>query len=226
MKIATSTSVLYLYDIFDAVDLVADCGFEGVDIWGGRPHLYRKDYNPTQMEQLKTRLAERNLAVSSFMPAFYRYPHSLSTPNPVVLNDSLEYMRLCINSAAFLGAPVVLIVPDFSLHGQTKAESLRRFTESIDQLADYAAPHALSLGIEVLFPDETDLVNTSAEAMEILQRLNRPNLGVVVDTGTLNLNQEDTDEMIRILGDRLLRVHGNDNDGRRGCESSRPYLPG
>jgi sugar phosphate isomerase/epimerase len=47
MKLGTATSVLYQYTLQDAIPLIARAGYEGVDIWGGRPHAYRRDLSVT-----------------------------------------------------------------------------------------------------------------------------------------------------------------------------------
>ena len=223
MQIGTATSVLYQYALEDALPLLKRCGFDGVDIWGGRPHVYRQDYNPAELNHLRLQIAGYGLAVSSFMPAFYRYPHSLSSANPRVRADSIDYMRMCVDSAAILGAKVVLVVPDHSLHGQPRAEALQRFTESVGRVAEYAQGYDLRLGLEVLYTDETDLFNTSAGALEIIRGLGFTNLGVVVDTGTLNLSKEPPEEMVEQLGDALLQVHVNDN---HGGENQQNLIPG
>jgi protein FrlC len=213
MKLGIATSVLYLYSLRDAIPLIAETGFDGVDIWGGRPHIYRQDYTPAELDELRRIIAGHGLSVSSFMPAFYRYPHSLSNPNPKVRQDSLEYMRQCIDNAATLGARIVLVVPDLSLVGQASCDSRRRLTESIDICARYASQYDLKLGIEVLHFDETDLVNTSDDAIGIIRELVHTNLGVVLDTGTLNLSKENPHEAVTKLDDLLLQVHINDNHG-------------
>lgn len=213
MKLSTATSVLYRYDLKDAIPLIKRVGFDGVDIWGGRPHVYRKDYSTEELKNLRGLISENGLGLSSFMPAFYRYPHSLSSPRIQVRQDSINYMRECVDNAAVLEAKIVLVVPDFSLHGQSKEESLKRMTESIDTVAKYALQYDLKLGIEVLYFDETDLVNSSTDALSIIGTLGYPNLGVVVDTGTLNLSKETPRAMIETLKGLLLQVHVNDNDG-------------
>ena len=81
MRISTATSVLYQYAIQDAIELVARIGFDGVDIWGGRPHVYRQDLSEPELVNLRRLIEDRGLTVVSFMPAFYRYPHSLSNPS-------------------------------------------------------------------------------------------------------------------------------------------------
>ncbi len=213
MKLGTATSVLCQYGIRDAIPIIADAGYDGVDIWGGRPHVYRQDLSTVELRDLRRFIEDHGLAVSSFMPAFYRYPHSLSNPNPKVRNDSIEYMRQCIDNAAVLEAGIVLVVPDHSLYGQTKEESLQRMIESIDGLAQYTSQYDLKLGIEVLYYDETDLVNTSDEALSIIKELGCANLGVVLDTGTLNLSREPLQDSVTKLNGLLLQVHVNDNEG-------------
>jgi fructoselysine 3-epimerase len=223
MKIGTATSVLYQYELKDAVPLIARAGFDGVDIWGGRPHIYRQDYSTAELEALRKQIADHGLVVSSFMPAFYRYPHSLSNPNPKVRQDSLSYMRDSIDNAAVLGAKIVLIVPDLSLYGQSKSDSLQRLVEGIDAISRHASQYELTLGIEVLYDDETDLVNSSGDALEIIRQLGHRNLGVVADTGTLNLSKEDPRDMLDKLQDLLLQIHVNDN---HGGEKQENLIPG
>jgi len=215
MKLSTATSVLYQYTIQDAIRAVARAGFEGVDIWGGRPHVYRQDLTVEELVHLRQLIAECGLSVVSFMPAFCRYPHSLSNPNPRVREDSVEYMRQCIDNAALLGAGIVLVVPDLSLYGQRREDALARFMECVDVVARYASQYDLMLGIEVLYYDETDLVNSADDALSIIDQLGHRNIGVVLDTGTLNLSKESPEEILAKLGDLVLEVHVNDNDGKR-----------
>ena len=213
MKISTATSVLYLYAIKDAVSVVARTGYDGVDIWGGRPHVYRQDLSVAELKELRQLIEEHGLIVSSFMPAFYRYPHSLSNPNPKIREDSIGYMCQCIDNAAILGAKVVLVVPDLSIYGQTREESLQRMIDSLGVVAQYASRYYLTLGVEILYYDETDFVNSADDALYIIDQVGYENIGVVLDTGTLNLSKEPPGEILAKLGDLMLQVHVNDNHG-------------
>jgi protein FrlC len=213
MKLGTATSVLHYYAIQDAVALVAEAGYDGVDIWGGRPHVYRHDWSTQELNALREQMAASGLAASSFMPAFYRYPHSLSSPNATVRRDSIDYMRVCIDNAAILGAKIVLVVPDHSLHGQTPQESRKRMTESVGEVALYAKQYDLKLGLEILWLDETDLITTSDEALGIIDELGAENLGVVLDSGALHISKEPLPEMLAKLGERFLQIHVSDHHG-------------
>ena len=224
IKIASTTSVLYQYTIEDAVDVIEKTGYDGVDIWGGRPHAYRHDLSSQELGHLRRRIEDLGLIVSSFMPAFYRYPYSLSNPNPIVREDSIAYMCECIDNAVSLGARIVLVVPDHSLANQEREDSLKRMIESIDVVAKYAYQYDdLNLGIEVLYYDETDLINSIDDALSIIGQLGNKNIGVVLDTGTLNLSKESPQEIITKLGSKLLQVHVNDN---QGIDRQQNLIPG
>lgn len=213
MKLGTATSVLYQYALQDAVPLIARAGYDGVDLWGGRPHVYRQDLSVEELHDLRRLIGDHGLSIASLMPAFYRYPHSLSNPNPKVRQDSIDYMRQCIDNAAVLGAGIVLVVPDHSIYGQKREDSLGRMIESLDVVAQYAAQYDLMLGVEILYYDETDFVNSADDALYIIQQLGHNNIGAVLDTGTLNLSKESIADIFAKLKNLMLQIHVNDNDG-------------
>jgi fructoselysine 3-epimerase len=214
VKLGIASSVFVNYAIQDAILHVAKAGYDGIDIWGGRPHVYRHDYSQEELRLIRKLLEENNLVAISLMPAFYRYPHSLTSPNEVVRRDSLEYMKICIDNAVQLGADIVLLVPTKSLHGQDPRDAWRRLVESVDALCRYAAQYVLKLGLEVVNHYLTDLVSTAEAARRMMDELHHQNLGVVLDTGHMNLGEETTWEAIRKISGNLLQVHVNDNDGK------------
>lgn len=223
MRLGTATSVLFQFSIHDAVDIVAGVGYDGIDIWGGRPHVYRQDFSAVELNLLRQRIEARGLEVASFMPAFYRYPHSLSNPNPRVREDSINYMYECVDNAVVLGAPIVLVVPDHSLFGEHRDGALQYFCESVDAVARHAAQYDdLKLGLEILYHDETDLVNSADDALNLIKQLGHDNLGVVLDTGTLHLSKEPLSVIFATLGDLILQIHASDNHGHRKQENLIP----
>src|SRR4030066_849136 len=212
MNLSVASSVFVNYSIQDTISLVAQAGYNGIDFWGGRPHVYRHDHSQPDLEGLRRLLKTYNLTAVSLMPAFYRYPHSLSLPNEVVRQDSLDYMRQCADNAAILGAKILLIVPGRTLYGQPVEDARLRLLDSIDWICRYASQYDLSLGIEPANKIISDLVNTSSDALKIITELKHDNLGVVLDTGHLNLTKESTETALRNLGSLLLQFHVNEKD--------------
>lgn len=215
LRLGLVSSVFVHYSLEQTILEVAQLGYEGIDLWGGRPHLFRADHSPRELAVLRRIMEDHNLSLISVLPAFYRYPHSLSTPNEIARADSLEYVRLCLEHAATLGAKIVAIVPGHALHDQPLADARRRLVDSIAQISLWAAPLGIRLGIEPANRLATTLINNSQDALEIIREVGASNLGVVLDTGHLNLIPPSPEEEVKMLGPLLLELHINDNDGQR-----------
>jgi protein FrlC len=215
MKIGIATSVFVNYSFRDTIQAIASAGYDGVDVWGGRPHVYRQDFSRRELREIKNIIDDSDLIVNSFMPAFYRYPYSMSNPNPKVRKDTLDYMHCCLENALCLGAKILLVIPGKSLHNQSIDDARKRNIESINAICRLSSQYEISLGIEPANKVVTDLVNTAEEALEIIGQLQYSNLGVVLDTGHMHLNKEPFDQSVHRLGKHLLQIHINDNDGMR-----------
>lgn len=215
MKTSTATSVFVNYQLPEAIDAIVQAGFEGVDIWCGRPHLYRRDHPPAFLNQLSEQLAAHDLAPVCLMPAFFRYPYSLSSPVEAIRQDSIQYVIETIKNAIAVGCKQVLIVPSHSLQGQTTAEARRRYLDSLASICQVAEEKDVMLGLEIVYPGLSDYMCSSQDALAAIEDLRSPSLGVVIDTGHLNLSGEDTERVIQNLGHHLLQVHVNDNDGHQ-----------
>jgi protein FrlC len=213
MKLSTATSVLVNYPLHAAVDEVIKAGFDGVDVWAGRPHLFRKDYSAEEIAALSRRMQTAGLTPVTVMPAFYRYPFSLSSPIETIRSDSIAYVQECMQNAVAIGCSQVLIVPTHSLVGQSLEDARSRFAASLATLTHQAETLGVHLGIEVLYPLLTDIVHSTAQAMAFIREIGSPNLGVVLDSGHLRLSGEQLAAALDVVGDRLIEVHLNDNDG-------------
>ena len=213
MKISTVTSVLVNYTLMDAVDVVVKTGFDGVDIWCGRPHLYRHDFSEETISVMGEKIKKSGLKIVSIMPAFYRYPYSLSSSLEAVCRDSIGYMKDCIDNAILIGADNVLVVPMSRLLNQTPSEARRLFVKNLAEVCEYAEQKHIRLDVEVLNPLSCNFIMNTQDAIEILHDLGSDNLGLVLDTGEMNLSGESFDSAFEYAGDKIRNIHINDNDG-------------
>ena len=135
MKISNSTFVYLNYTLDDAIRRTADAGFDGVDIWGGRPHAFRRDMTPQDRRQIRRLLDSLNMAAVSVIPAQFRYPTSLCSNNDAIRRDSVSYIQEGVITAADLGAPIVSVCPGHSVYGQGKGDAWDRLGESLDAIS-------------------------------------------------------------------------------------------
>jgi fructoselysine 3-epimerase len=195
--------------------MTAEAGYDGLDIWGGRPHAYRRDLSARELHELRALLDDCHLAVASFIPAQFRYPTSLCAASDRIRRDSIAYIREGMESAVALGAPLVSVCPGHTLHCQTQADGWSRLADSLCQISETAGTLGLQVALEPADRYETDLVQTTGQALAIVREVGHPALGVVLDVGHALVVGESATEAVRNLGPYLFHVHVDDNQGLR-----------
>lgn len=215
MRLSVSTFVYFNYSLAEAIKRIIRCGYEGVEIWGGRPHAYRKDLSPTEIQALRDLMAEEGVAASGFIPAQFRYPTNLCIANERIRQDSIAYLKESIETAKALGAPLVSLCPGHSLYGQSKEDAWERLKDSLRTLNGFASQRGVRLVVEPADKYETDLVQTTDDVLRLLDELGLEDMGVVLDTGHAYVVGEELPQVVKRLGKALHHVHIGDNHGQR-----------
>ena len=135
-----------------------------------------------------------------------------------VIRSTQQYLRRCLDMAAVAGGRVVA-GPVYAATGRTWAMTAAERTAAIDRLvvnlkpvADYAAEKGMVVALEPLNRFETSVVNTAAQAIEIVDRLWSPGCGILLDTFHMNIEERDPAGAIRACGPRLAHFHACAND--------------
>jgi protein FrlC len=217
MKISITSFVYYNYPLDEALRRIAAAGFQGVDIWGGRPHAYRGDLSEAEIAELRRLVNELGLALPSFIPAQFRYPTCLCSPNERIRRDSVAYIQEGIRTALDFGCRLVSVCPGHSLHGQSPPQAREQLRRSLQTLCDFASERGARVALEPADRYETDLVQTTDQALWLLDEAGRDNLGVVLDVGHCHVVGESPAEAVRHLAraGALFHVHVDDNLGQR-----------
>ena len=130
----------------------------------------------------------------------------------------VEYLKVCIDLAAELGAANV-IGPMYSATGKTRllsdAERERQrewATEGLREAGEYAGERGVGLAIEPLNRFETDLVNTVEQGLDLCERVGLDHVGLLLDTFHMNIEERSIPDAIRAAGTRLRHFHACEND--------------
>ncbi|MGZ4292343.1 MAG: TIM barrel protein [Gaiellaceae bacterium] len=142
----------------------------------------------------------------------------VSHENPKIRRLGLDYIEFLVDLAAGIGAPIV-VGPMYSAVGKARMLSAEEreqqrawAVESLKQAADYAARKGVRLAVEPLNRFETDLVNTAEQALELVARIGYDNVGLLLDTFHMNIEEKSVPDALRLAGDKLFHVHACEND--------------
>jgi D-psicose/D-tagatose/L-ribulose 3-epimerase len=135
-----------------------------------------------------------------------------------LVSSTQEYVRYCIDAAATIEANVVagpLYTPvgkTWQMNDAERAAIVDRLVEGLKPLADYAGEHGIRLAVEPLNRFETSFLNTAAQTMEVVDRVDSAAVGVLLDTFHMNIEEKDQSAAIRLVGDKLAHFHACGND--------------
>ena len=86
-----------------------------------------------------------------------------------------------------------------------------RCPEDLRRVAGLASARGLQLAIEPLNRFETDLVNTAADVVRLVDEIAHPAARVMLDSFHMTIEERDLEEAIRCVGPRLLHVQVSEN---------------
>lgn len=136
----------------------------------------------------------------------------------------IDYLKTCIDLAAAVGSPHVA-GPMYAPTGQTRmldaaarAAQLKRAADSLRETAEYAAGQGIRLAVEPLNRFETDLINTTEQALQLVDLIGADNVGLLIDTFHMNIEEKSLGDAVRLAGSKVFHVQVSEND--RGTPGS------
>jgi D-psicose/D-tagatose/L-ribulose 3-epimerase len=139
------------------------------------------------------------------------------SPDKAVRSKALDELKWAIDTNVVLKSEV-LVGPYFSAYavfsgkGPTE-EEFKWSAEVMHEAAAYAADHAkgLRLSIEFLNRFETYLLNTTGQAVEMVDQVQMPNFGILYDTHQAHHEENNISDAIISAGHRINHVHFSEN---------------
>jgi D-psicose/D-tagatose/L-ribulose 3-epimerase len=167
-------------------------------------------------------LADNGLSVSTC--AAMGPDRDLIHEDDAIRANGRQYIMRGIDATHALGA-TNFVGPIYSAVGRTwqqsaeeRARDLDTLVATLRELAVYASHRNVVLCIEPLNRFETSFVNLADQANEIVDRVDHPNLRVMLDTFHMNVEEKNLGDAIRKTGKRLAHFHACEND--RGAPGS------
>lgn len=92
------------------------------------------------------------------------------------------------------------------------AEDYDTIAKSLKRVAQYAADKGVSLGVEPVNRYETYLVNLTSQGLDLLARIDEPNVFLHMDTYHMNIEERGFTDPIIAAGDKLGYIHLSESD--------------
>lgn len=190
MRAGIATIALRRYDVFHALDLAAEAGFEGVELWGKPPHT-PEEFDEEHLKRVRDRARANGLVVHMF--GSYARP---------VLPDFEQKSADAIKAAKVLGARKIRVWAGSKEPAEADDDLWALVCDSLRGFALQAESEGITLAVET---HSGTLAATPEGCLRLIERVGAPNLKLnfqVVDP-----RNPDLDRTIDLIGDHIVNVH-------------------
>jgi 2-keto-myo-inositol isomerase len=203
-------------------DIIAagEAGFKALEIWAAKMDAYLANRSLDDLNVIFTQHRIQPVSINSIEFITFRSAEDYSL-------IKARCHELCARADA-LGCDKIVVVPSPTPEGgaswgEIEAESVR----VLHDLVDIAAPYGVKLAYEFLGFAWCS-VRTLAQCWEIVQAVNRPNVGLVVDTCHFYAGGSELSSIEAVDPKKLLIFHINDVEARPRdtIEDAHRLLPG
>lgn len=202
------------------VEKVADLGFDILEIGA----LALLDYTKDQMDDLRKHALDRNIILTGVgTPG---PDNNIASEDPKIVAHAIDtYARLFeklgeLDIHSLCGGLYSYWPYDFS-NLAPKQEVWKRSVDSMQKIADLAAPYKVTLSMEVLNRFESYLINTADEGVQYCKDVGKDNVKVHLDTFHMGIEEDDMAEAIRKTGSYLGHVHAGEANRRLPGQGNR-----
>ncbi|UNK71260.1 sugar phosphate isomerase/epimerase family protein [Microbacterium sp. H1-D42] len=184
-----------------AVEKTAEAGFDLIEFPLMDPFSF-------DVEAAKAALADHGLAVSASLGLSDATDVTSADPAVVAAGEAL--LIRAVDVLAELGGThfcgVIYSAMKKYMLPATPA-GLESSRQAISRVADHAATRGVQVSLEVVNRYETNVLNTARQALEHLALIDRPNLGIHLDTYHMNIEESDMVAPVLDAAPALRYVH-------------------
>ena len=202
MKIALNGATTMNADLVTDIRAASAAEYDLLEIWSKKLYKFLETGTTAELKEL---LIENNLEA-----------HSINSIEHITFRSAEDYLRIKEECAELsriageIGCPYIVVVPGKSpCDGATKDLVVDESVRVLNELADISDEHGVSLAFEFL--GQTDCsVQTLDLCNEIVEAVNRPIVGNVIDTFHFYAGNSSYDAIRSMRPENLFIFHIND----------------
>lgn len=208
---------------------VADLGYQGLEL---APFTLARRITDVTQEQRKKLRAEAEMCGLRIIGLHWLLAKTeglqLTSPDATVRQRTAEYLAelaRCTHDLGgnlmVFGSPAQRRVPA----GANRVQAMEYAADTFGRAAAAFADHGVRLCLEPLSPPDADFINTCAEAVELLERLDHPNFVLHLDVKAMSTDEAPAPALIRRHAKITGHFHANDANLRGPGFGATDFVP-
>ncbi len=190
------------------LEQIVSLGYNGVELAIRDPRL-------VEAAHLESLLRKTGLSVPAIGTgqAWGEEGLSFTDPDPTIRRLAIERIQSHIPLASQLGAVIIIgLIRGTLQRGVTASQAMNWLVDALQACCEAAASAGVRYALEPINRYETQLINHTAEGLALLERVGAPNLGLLLDTFHMNIEEPHIEDSMRNCGAHIFHFHVADSN--------------
>ncbi|MBC8452387.1 MAG: sugar phosphate isomerase/epimerase [Spirochaetes bacterium] len=195
-------------DFRQNVQKIAEMGFDGIELAIRDPNIIDQDEIYSILE-----IAGMQVPAIGTGQAWGEEGLSFTDPDSKIREKAIERVLSHIDFAARTGALIIIgLLRGVVKPGVTLIDADQWLHEAFSYCCKKAALQDVCIAFEPINRYETSLLNSVRSGLKFIDEIGGENLGMLLDTFHMNIEEPSIEESIRIAGDRMFHFHYADSN--------------
>jgi len=138
---------------------------------------------------------------------------SFTDPDPAVRAAAIERVVSHVPFAARTGAVIIIgLLRGIVRPGVDHAQAMDWLVAALQECCSKASSDNVRIALEPICRYETTLINSSEQGLDLVRRVGADNMGLLLDTFHMNIEEPVIEESIRACGSRIFHFHVADSN--------------
>lgn len=205
IAVGNYTYPLYPFEYF--LDSMVRFNIKNIEVWAAGPHLYLDDVNSQIIKQIDKEIRMRGLVPICLTPEQCMYPINIGAEEVWIRKRSVEYFEKGLEVAEELGINKMIVTPGDGYRDRSSEITQKYTVENLQYLSEKAKEKHVTLLLEHLTKETTNLATTAKELKKLCQEINSDNLVAMIDTDMMSRYGETVADYMDVLNRKIGHVH-------------------
>lgn len=180
---------------------------ENIELWAAGPHLYLEDLAFIDLVKMEKEIYSHGLKAVCFTPEQCMYPINIGAEEKWIRDRSVRYFEKGLEATETLGIKKMIVTPGNGYRNKNSKETRKYTVDNLRYLADRAKEKDITLLLEHLTKETTNLAITAKELKELNWEVARSNLVCMVDTDMMSRYGESIYDYMDVFNGEIHHVH-------------------
>lgn len=206
------------WDFAKSIRAIRDAGFHGIEIAPFTLGDHVDELTPARRREMRDILKNEGVRFAGlhWLLITPTWLH-ITTGDRAIRDKSWAYFQKLIDLCGDLGENGVMVLgspKQRGSQGNSREEATKHLKDGLASIADHARSRGATIALEALASKDTDVVNTIADAVRIVDEIGHPAIQTMFDFHNTADETEPFDRIVRTHFRAIRHIHVNEMDGR------------